>query len=208
MSTIRLMFINTFCCVEWNCSEPWHSAACFWGINVHARLCECVSWHGPVIQQSCHLLSEALSATISDWWLFKLLAAAGLTSDTQPKTPLQKQMHAKALNRVSPTSHQLFKKCYWTRMFGTGMNYVNTANIKLLIWKRRQNKLDLWRLLEISIKVKSLLYSYTENMMGLILVFRVAYSQRQGNPVLVCECDVGIFPCSLSLAGGLHLESQ
>lgn len=29
MSTIRLMFINTFCCVEWNCSEPWHSPAYF-----------------------------------------------------------------------------------------------------------------------------------------------------------------------------------
>lgn len=28
------------------------------------------------------------------------------------------------------------------------------------------------------------------------------------NPVLDCECDVGLFPCSLSLSRGLHLESQ
>lgn len=31
MSPIRLMFINTFCCAEWNCYKPWHSTACFGG---------------------------------------------------------------------------------------------------------------------------------------------------------------------------------
>lgn len=51
------------------------------------------------------------------------------------------------------------------------------------------------------------LNSYAENIAGLIL-HSGAYSQRQTKPELVCECDVGLFPCSLSLAGGLHLESQ
>ena len=37
---------------------------------------------------------------------------------------------------------------------------------------------------------------------------RDAYSQTQGNPVLVCEFHRGLFPCSLSLAGGLHLKSK
>lgn len=40
------MFINTFCCAEWNCYEPWHSAACFGGLTA----CVLV-W--PMVQQSC-----------------------------------------------------------------------------------------------------------------------------------------------------------
>lgn len=62
MSTIRLMFINTFCCVEWNCSEPWHSTAYFWGLNVHVWVRERVlAWPNGTTGQS--LLSEALSLT-------------------------------------------------------------------------------------------------------------------------------------------------
>lgn len=51
----------------------------------------------------------------------------------------------------------------------------------------------------------SFLNSLLTNMMGLTLF---AYSQTQRNPALLCECGVGLFPCSLSLAGGLHLKSQ
>lgn len=71
LSTIRLMFINTFCCVEWNCSEPWHRTACFSGLDVHAR--ECVSWHGLVIQ-SCQSSADDYQL-LSDWWQFKALAS-------------------------------------------------------------------------------------------------------------------------------------
>ena len=86
MSTIRLMFINTFCCVEWNCSEPWHNTAYFWGLNVHAWVCV-LAWPTGTTELSLH--SKAPSATVSDWWLSKLLIAAGGTSYKKEK-PLQK----------------------------------------------------------------------------------------------------------------------
>lgn len=63
MSTIRLMLINTFCCVEWNCSEPWHSTAYFRDLNMHVWVCV-LAWPSGTTELS--VLSEALSATISD----------------------------------------------------------------------------------------------------------------------------------------------
>lgn len=37
---------------------------------------------------------------------------------------------------------------------------------------------------------------------------RTAYSKTQGNHALVCEYDVGLFPCSLSLTGECHFKSH
>lgn len=62
LSTIRLMFINTFCCVEWNCSEPWHRTACFWGLDVHAWVCV-LAWP---CDTELSKISGGLSATL---WL-------------------------------------------------------------------------------------------------------------------------------------------
>lgn len=62
LSTIRLMFINTFCCVEWNCSEPWHRTACFSGLDVHAWVCV-LAWP---CDTELSKLSGWLSATL---WL-------------------------------------------------------------------------------------------------------------------------------------------
>lgn len=135
MSTIRLMFINTFCCVEWNCSEPWHSTAYFWGLNVHAWVCV-LAWPTGTTELSLH--SKAPSATVSDWWLSKLLVAAGGTS-YKKKNPSKTWPHQK--------SSQFFKTTQINKNVWFCMYYGSPTYFKHFVWQKSQVSWEPWRTL-------------------------------------------------------------